>query len=79
MKLVLAVIAWAALAMAEEMTVKVEKGNVKGVRIDHDFGQYYYSFRGIRYAQAPTGKLRFKVSTFLNSISMMNIGMYLGK
>ena len=63
MKLVLAVIAWATLALAEEMTVKVEKGNVKGVRIDHDFGQYYYSFRGIRYAQAPTGKLRFKVGT----------------
>merc|ERR1712018_811261 len=31
-----------------------------GVRIDHDFGQYYYAFRGIRYAKAPVGKLRFK-------------------
>ena len=47
--------------IAEEITVKTNKGAVKGVRIDHDFGQYYYSFRGIRYAQAPVGKLRFKV------------------
>jgi len=46
--------------IAEDITVKINKGAVKGVRIDHDFGQYYYSFRGIRYAQAPVGKLRFK-------------------
>jgi len=48
------------LALAEEITVKTDKGSVKGVRVDHDFGQYYYSFRGLRYAQAPVGKLRFK-------------------
>jgi len=63
MKAVLA-LALACLAIsatiAEEITVKTNKGAVKGVRIDHDFGQYYYSFRGIRYAQAPVGKLRFK-------------------
>ena len=50
---------------AEDITVKTDKGAVKGVRIDHDFGQYYYSFRGIRYAQAPVGKLRFKVRSNL--------------
>ena len=50
------------MGMAEEMKVKTDKGTVKGVRVDHDFGQYYYSFRGVRYAQAPVGKLRFKVS-----------------
>ena len=49
------------LCHAEEMSVKTPKGSVKGVRVDHDFGQYYYSFRGIRYAKAPVGKLRFKV------------------
>lgn len=48
------------LCHAEEMSVKTPKGSVKGVRVDHDFGQYYYSFRGIRYAKAPVGKLRFK-------------------
>ena len=49
------------VAFAEEVSVKTDKGSVKGIRQDHDFGQYYYSFRGIRYAQTPTGKLRFKV------------------
>ena len=53
------------MAFAEEMTVKTEKGTVRGIRVDHDFGQYYYSFRGIRYAQAPTGKLRFKVCMYI--------------
>ena len=51
----------ASLACAEEITVKGDKGAIKGVRIDHDFGQYFYAFRGIRYAKAPVGKLRFKV------------------
>ena len=54
----------ASLACAEEITVKGEKGAIKGVRIDHDFGQYFYAFRGIRYAKAPVGKLRFKVRMY---------------
>jgi len=60
MKLAVGLLLVATLAYAEEMTVQSHKGAVKGVRIDHDFGQYYYSFRGIRYAKAPVGKLRFK-------------------
>jgi len=60
MKLAVGLLLVAALAYAEEMTVQSHKGAVKGVRIDHDFGQYYYAFRGIRYAKAPVGKLRFK-------------------
>jgi len=54
------VLVLASLSIAEEMSVKTDKGSIKGVRVDHDFGQYYYSFRGIRYAKAPVGKLRFK-------------------
>lgn len=50
-----------ASSLAEDVTVTTEKGSVKGVREDHDQGQYYYAFKGIRYAQPPTGKLRFKV------------------
>ena len=61
MKLTVGLLLVATLAYAEEITVKSYKGAVKGVRIDHDFGQYYYAFRGIRYAKAPVGKLRFKV------------------
>ena len=63
MKLAVGILLLATLAFAEEMTVQSKKGAVKGVRIDHDFGQYYYAFRGIRYAKAPVGKLRFKVRT----------------
>ena len=58
------------LALAEEISVKTDKGSVKGVRVDHDFGQYYYSFRGLRYAQAPVGKLRFKVNHEKNQFQM---------
>ena len=47
---------------SEEVVVKTSKGEVRGVRIDSDKGFYYYSFRGIRYAQPPVKELRFKVS-----------------
>jgi len=60
MKSALTLVLLATVAFAEEVSVKTDKGSVKGIRQDHDFGQYYYSFRGIRYAQTPTGKLRFK-------------------
>merc|ERR1711963_1327638 len=60
MKVALTLVLLATVAFAEEVSVKTDKGSVKGIRQDHDFGQYYYSFRGIRYAQTPTGKLRFK-------------------
>jgi hypothetical protein len=49
------------LASCENVKVKTGKGTVKGKRVDHDFGQYYYSFRGIRYAKPPTEELRFMV------------------
>ena len=46
---------------SEEVVVKTSKGEVRGVRVDSDKGFYYYSFRGIRYAQPPVKELRFKV------------------
>ena len=67
MNLALSILLISTMAFAEEMTVKTEKGTVRGIRVDHDFGQYYYSFRGIRYAQAPTGKLRFKVCMYIKT------------
>lgn len=51
---------FAVLAAAEDVTVKIKQGGVKGNRQDHDHGQYYYAFKGIRYAKPPTDKLRFK-------------------
>ena len=54
----------ASLALAEDVKVKTPKGVIKGTRIDHDFGQYFYAFRGVRYAKAPTDELRFMVFIF---------------
>jgi len=48
------------IAQCEDVTVKLDVGRVKGQREDLDFGKYYYSFKGIRYAQAPVKELRFK-------------------
>ena len=45
----------------EEVVVRTGKGDVRGIRVDSDKGFYYYSFRGVTYAQPPTGKLRFQV------------------
>ena len=61
MKLFLSICLLATLALAEDIVLKTQKGNVRGKRVDTDQGNYYYSFRGIRYAQAPVGKLRFMV------------------
>jgi len=44
----------------EEVVVRTGKGDVRGIRVDSDKGFYYYSFRGVKYAQPPTGKLRFQ-------------------
>ena len=71
MKVAVCLLLVASLACAEEITVKGEKGAIKGVRIDHDFGQYFYAFRGIRYAKAPVGKLRFKVRKILKGLLSM--------
>lgn len=44
------------------IVVKIESGRIKGqVEVDYN-GENYYSFKGIPYAKAPLGKLRFKVS-----------------
>ena len=54
---------------SEEVVIKTSKGEVRGVRVDSDKGFYYYSFRGIRYAQPPVKELRFKVSYIYNTYS----------
>merc|ERR1712013_445008 len=47
------------LASAEDVTVMLNKGKLKGERMDYDFGQYYYAFKGIPYAKPPVKELRF--------------------
>ena len=46
----------------EDVTVSLSKGKLRGARLDYDFGQYYYAFKGIPYARPPVKELRFKVS-----------------
>ena len=57
----------------EEVVVRTGKGDVRGIRVDSDKGFYYYSFRGVRYAQPPTGKLRFQVILGTTSSSFLLI------
>ena len=49
------------LTAAEDVMVNISKGKLKGERVDHDMGQYYYAFKGIPYAKAPVKELRFQV------------------
>ena len=56
------------LVVGEEVVVKTEKGSIKGASKDIDSGKKsFYEFKGIHYAKAPTGPLRFMVikATFL--------------
>ena len=43
---------------AELVKTRIELGNILG-KVEQFNGKKYSSFRGIRYAQAPIGKLRF--------------------
>ena len=51
-----------AAVQGEDVTVSLSKGKLRGARLDYDFGQYYYAFKGIPYARPPVKELRFKVS-----------------
>lgn len=42
-------------------TVTISHGKIRGKYIRIDSGESLYSFRGIRYAQAPINELRFAV------------------
>jgi hypothetical protein len=50
-----------AVVLSEDVTVMLDKGKLKGERMDYDFGQYYYAFKGVPYAKPPVKELRFKV------------------
>lgn len=47
----------------EYRIVETQLGQIRGVRsVSFLNNEVYYSFKGIRYAKPPLGKLRFKVS-----------------
>lgn len=41
--------------------VKVSEGVLEGELVENEYGDTFYSFKGIPFAQPPTGDLRFKV------------------
>lgn len=46
----------------EDLSVKInDLGRVKGSFLTTRLGKKIFSFRGVRYAEPPTGKLRFQV------------------
>uniref|UniRef100_A0A1I8NSN8 Carboxylic ester hydrolase n=1 Tax=Stomoxys calcitrans TaxID=35570 RepID=A0A1I8NSN8_STOCA len=45
---------------AESLTVDTALGIIKGIRMETRLGNKFWSFRGIRYAEAPVGELRFQ-------------------
>lgn len=47
-----------------EPLVRTSLGQIKGSMLTSRYGKAIYSFRGVRYAEAPIGALRFKVSQF---------------
>ena len=49
------------LTTAEDVTVSVVSGELRGERVDYDHGQYYYAFKGVPYAKPPVKDLRFQV------------------
>merc|ERR1712080_295469 len=55
--------------MGEEGVVETNKGALRGVRIPHDFGEYYFAFRGIPYAKSPTKDLRFEAPVEIDAWS----------
>uniref|UniRef100_A0A1B0AZH6 carboxylesterase n=1 Tax=Glossina palpalis gambiensis TaxID=67801 RepID=A0A1B0AZH6_9MUSC len=42
------------------LTVKTPQGMIRGLKLESVYGDSYYSFEGIPYAEPPVGKLRFK-------------------
>ena len=50
------------LTSGEDVVIKLDKGSIKGTKKDFDDGKsFYLQFLGIKYAQSPTGPLRFMV------------------
>lgn len=43
------------------VSVKVKQGTVVGQQSSYENGDWYFSFKGIPYAEPPLGELRFKV------------------
>lgn len=47
-----------------EPVVRIQNGQLRGVVEKHEDGFDYFAFKGIPYAETPTGELRFKVAFY---------------
>lgn len=57
-------IGWTSADDVEYRTVETSLGKIRGLRRISVLNKYeFFAFKGIYYAQNPSGKLRFKVST----------------
>lgn len=50
--------------------VEIEDGRIEGTYMSTRMGVQFAAFRGIRYAESPTGNLRFQVSNLNKNIEI---------
>lgn len=58
------VVSYGSPPQSNNLRVTTPAGTFEGSILKSRLGKIIYSFRGIRYAEPPTGELRFKVSYF---------------
>lgn len=63
----------------EEFSPEVEtkQGTLRGIIRKAESDRNFYSFRGIPYAKAPVGPLRFKVRQTIGRLSIVTFVLYL--
>lgn len=52
------------ISVLQNIEINTPLGKIQGSRLISRLGKTIYSFRGIRYAQAPINELRFQVRSF---------------
>lgn len=48
-------------ALSDSIIVRTAQGKVRGTMMESYTGKSFFAFRGVRYAESPTGDYRFKV------------------
>lgn len=48
-------------ALPDSIIVRTAQGKLRGTMMESYTGKSFFAFRGVRYAESPTGDYRFKV------------------
>lgn len=56
--------------MQKKVQLDIVQGQIIGLQNTLPNGKAFFSFKGIPYAQPPTGELRFSVNIFSQTISL---------